>query len=279
MDNNILISAVITTKNASDFIRLCIEALKKQTYKNIEIIVVDNFSTDGTLDIAKELGAIVYSKGPERSAQRNYGAEMSKGEFVCFIDVDMIFSENLIYECVEASKDKEVFGMYIHEKIYGKTFFNRVRDFEESFYRKTPIDAVRIVKRDVFLNIGGFDLSLNGPEDWDLDRRIRALGKTAYIEAIFEHYENQTLKEYLKRKSYYASTFDKYFEKWGFDETTKKQFGLFYRYFIVFFENGKWKKLIRHPIYALSMYFVKSLVGVVYLLSRFNISQKKNVYE
>ena len=85
--------------------------------------------------------------------------------------------------------------------------------------------------------------------------------------------------QYIIKKSYYASNFDNYFKKWGHDETTKKQFGMFYRYIGVYIENGKWKKLLVHPIYSISMYFLRFLIGVVYILSKFNISKKENVYK
>lgn len=45
-----------------------------------------------------------------------------------------------------------------------------MRDFERSFYNTACIDAVRFVRKDKFLEIGGFDESLTGPEDWDFDR-------------------------------------------------------------------------------------------------------------
>ena len=63
------------------------------------------------------------------------------------------------------------------------------------------------------------------------------------------------------------------------DETTKKQFGFYYRYIGVFIENGKWKKLFAHPLLSLSMYFLLFLRGCVYVLAKFNISKKESVYE
>ena len=48
----------------------------------------------------------------------------------------------------------------------------------------------------------------------------------------------------------------------------KKQFGFGYRFFTVFVENGKWKKLVRHPILAVVMYFERVLVGFTYLLNK-----------
>ena len=192
----------------------------------------------------------------------------------------MTLSKNVITECVEIfEKDKNIKALYVPEKIFGSGFFNRVRNFERSFYNATVIDGVRFFRRESFLEIGGFDTSLNGTEDWDIDRRIRNIGEVSIIKSPLFHHENHSLKQWTIKKSYYASNFDNYFKKWGFDKATKKQFGFYYRYIGVFIENGKWKKLICHPLLALSMYFLLFLKGCVFILSKFNISKKESVYK
>lgn len=278
-----MVSIVITTKNAEEFIADCIKSIINSNYiakgGKIEIIVVDNHSTDKTVEIANSLGAKTFIKGPERSAQRNYGVEKSDGVIIGVLDTDMTLSENVISECVEIFEHNEkIKALYIPEKIFGNGFFNKVRNFERSFYNATAIDGVRFFRKEDFLKIGGYDISLNGTEDWDLDRRIKNIGKVSIIKSPLFHHENHTLKKYIIKKSYYASNFDNYFKKWGFDGITKKQFGLYYRYIGAFVEKGKWKKLLRHPILAFSMYFLLFLKGLVYIFSKFNISKKESVY-
>lgn len=278
-----MVSIVITTKNAEEFIADCIKSIINSNYiakgGKIEIIVVDNHSTDKTVEIANSLGAKTFIKGPERSAQRNYGVEKSDGGIIGVLDTDMTLSENVISECVEIFEhNKKIKALYIPEKIFGNGFFNKVRNFERSFYNATAIDGVRFFRKEDFLKIGGYDISLNGTEDWDLDRRIKNIGEVSIIKSPLFHHENHTLKKYIIKKSYYASNFDNYFKKWGFDDITKKQFGLYYRYIGAFVEKGKWKKLLRHPILAFSMYFLLFLKGLVYIFSKFNISKKESVY-
>ena len=98
-----LVSVVITTKNEEKNIENCLKSILKQTYPRdkIEIIVVDNNSTDRTKEIARRYTDKVYNKGPERSAQRNFGAKQAKGEYYLYLDADMILSPNVISECVE----------------------------------------------------------------------------------------------------------------------------------------------------------------------------------
>lgn len=277
-----MVSIIITTKNSEEFIAGCIKSVINSNYTatgEIEIIVVDNYSIDKTVLIANSLGAKTFIKGPERSAQRNYGVQKASGEIIGILDVDMTLSENVITECVEIFQNNEkIKALYIPEKIFVNDFFNKVRNFERSFYNATVIDGVRFFRREDFLKIGGFDTSITGVEDWDLDRRIKNVGEVSIIKSPLFHHENHTLKKYIIKKSYYASNFDNYFRKWGFDETTKKQFGLYYRYIGVFVEKGKWKKLLLHPVLAFSMYFLLFLKGFVYILAKFNISKKENVY-
>lgn len=71
----IKVSVIVTTKNEEGHITNCLKNIKAQTYPQdkIEIIVVDNNSSDKTKEIAKEYTDKVYNCGPERSAQRNFG--------------------------------------------------------------------------------------------------------------------------------------------------------------------------------------------------------------
>jgi len=70
-----LVSVIITTKNEAKNIKQCLESIKRQTYAAIEIVVVDNNSLDATVAITKAYTAHIFTKGPERSAQRNFGAK------------------------------------------------------------------------------------------------------------------------------------------------------------------------------------------------------------
>jgi len=266
------VSVIITTKNEEKNILNCIQSIESQSYPadNVELIVVDNNSSDKTKEIAKRFTDKVYNFGPERAAQRNLGIKESSGEYILYLDADMILSKNLIEESVSLSQKEGFFALYVPEKIIGEGFWIKVRDFERSFYNATCIDAVRFGKKDKFLEIGGFDENLNGPEDWDFNRRISAIGKTGITGSVLFHNESSfNLKLYLNKKEYYSNSFQRYAEKWGKgDKIVKKQLGFWYRYFGVFMENGKWKRFLRHPILALNMYFLRIMVGIVFLKER-----------
>src|SRR3972149_12153043 len=114
-----LVSVIVPTKNSEKFIGECLASIKNQTYRNIEIIVVDNNSTDRTKDIAKKFTDGVYNKGPERSAQRNFGVSRAKGECVLIIDSDMQLNKKVVEECVEKLKNNAgLAGVVIPEESF-----------------------------------------------------------------------------------------------------------------------------------------------------------------
>src|SRR5262245_48197635 len=97
-----LVSVIVTTKNNTATLDDCLKSIvKQQSYRPIELIVVDNFSTDDTQEIAKKYTSNVFVKGPERSTQRNYGVKKAKGEYVMIIDSDMNLSPKVIEQCVK----------------------------------------------------------------------------------------------------------------------------------------------------------------------------------
>jgi len=63
-----LISVIIPTKNSEQTLRECLSSVRAQTYRNFEIIVVENFSSDSTVALAKQYDALVLQGGPERSS-------------------------------------------------------------------------------------------------------------------------------------------------------------------------------------------------------------------
>ena len=266
-----LVSVVITTKNEETNIANCIKSVKKQSFppKKIEIIVVDNNSSDKTKRISKKYTKNVFNKGPERSAQRNYGIAKAKGKYILFLDADMSLSEKVIQECVDKfiQRNDNLVGLYIPERILGDSYWCKVRDFERSFYNGTVIDCVRFFPKIIWDHAKGFDESLTGPEDWDFDKKVRMLGKTGIIRSSLYHNESDfNLKEYLKNKSYYAKSFDKYINKWGKDDPDiKKQFGIWYRFFGVYIEQGKWKKILSNPKLVGGIYLLSLYTGFIYL--------------
>jgi len=297
-----LVSVVVTTRNEEKNIGNCLNSIRAQSWVAIEAIVVDNHSTDATLEISAKLADRVATKGPERSAQRNFGMiNLASGEYVMYVDADMILSPRLVESCVEHIQRTGAAALYLSETVLGARYFSRVRRFERGFYDGTPIDGARFFHRPTFTYVGGFDEALfvkGGCEDWDIDKKIKQVGTIVALPAItakrfkgnweFAHfvadrsvpfipeyagiYHNEVefeLVPYLRKKSYYIQGFDGYIEKWGrCDPDIRRQMGFGYRYWTVFTEKGKWLWLLRRPDLAFGMYFLRGLVGVIYLINR-----------
>lgn len=283
------LSVVITTRNEAANIANCIHAFDA-VRDEVEVIVVDNASTDDTKKIAADLGATVLDKGPERCAQRNLGWQMAKAEWVIVLDADMILPQETIKEMLGiagrgqdlgrktedgrpdlVSKVSSPLAYWIPEIRTGSGIRVKARNFERSFYDGTCIDALRLFHKSILEKTGGYDESLiAGGEDWELDIRILETGaKCAILKNHLVHNEKQlTLKRMLEKKAYYSKSMTAYQAKWRGHPALKKQFGLLYRFFGVFVERGKWKRLLRHPVLAFVMYFERMAVGLIYLLNR-----------
>jgi glycosyltransferase involved in cell wall biosynthesis len=118
-----MVSVVITTKNEEKNIANCLKSIKAQTFKDTEVILVDNYSTDKTTQIAQKHGATTYLKGNERSTQRNFGVNVAKGKYVLYLDADMILNPNLIERCIQKCESESVGALYVPERIVGAGFW------------------------------------------------------------------------------------------------------------------------------------------------------------
>lgn len=274
MNRGQIVSVIITTKNEESTVARLIESIKKQTYKFKEIILVDNKSEDKTLEIAKKMGVKVYIFGPERSAQRNFGAKKATGQYLIFLDADMELTPDVLKSCVEiCNKDKKIGGVVIPEESKAVYFWEKVKAFERSFYNEEgdeTTDAARFFRREVFEKAGGYDETITGPEDWDLPERIKKTGfKIGRITATIYHHERISNPLSLaKKKFYYALSLNKYLQKHKINAFSAKTI-----YFLrpVFYKHRE--KLLAHPILALGMILMFTLEllggGLGYFVGRF----------
>lgn len=249
-----VVSVIVTTKNEEAVIGKLLESIFKQSYKSIEAILVDNNSEDNTLNVSKRFKNLkIYQKGPERSAQRNYGAKMATGSFLFFLDADMELTSKVVEDCVKKIYQEKVEGVVVPEESKWTNFWGEVKAFERSFYSENgdPItDAARFFSKKVFNKVGGYDEEITGPEDWDLPDRIRESGFKIgrSIEVIFHHEQDLSLPDLFKKKFYYGLNAHKYLSKHAIPVFSPKTI-----YFLrpLFYKN--WTKLVKHPFLSLAM--------------------------
>jgi glycosyltransferase involved in cell wall biosynthesis len=254
--NQALVSVIVPTRNSARALEACLRSVRAQGYAPIELIVVDNASTDGTQAIAARHADLSFGFGPERSAQRNEGARRAKGEFVVFIDSDMVLTENVMAACVNAMPPG-VAGVVIPEESFGEGFWAQCKKLERSFYVGVSwMEAARFFRRADVLAAGGYDETLVSGEDWDLSQRMERRGTVSRIADLIFHDEGRlTLGATLRKKSYYAKAFAKYAAKREHAGSAAKQTGILSRYWLFLSRPGK---LFAHPLIGFGMLFMKT---------------------
>ena len=253
-----MVSAVIPIIRNDPHVAGCVEAIKNSTYKNVEIIVVD--------------------EGKERSYQRNVGIKKARGEYLIWIDSDMLLHPNLLEDCVKKIEDGSDFyainltstgtekittkptAIYIPERIVTEGWFGRLRDWERQFYNGSLVDVVRFIRT---ADCPLFDEELHGVEDSDWERQIKVKNFVT-SDYPFYHHDKVGVIRYLKKKAYYAKSLGAYKRK----NPNDKLLTFKYRCWDVFVQNGKWKRLISRPDLAIQMFILVFARGVIYLCAK-----------
>jgi len=212
-----LVSVIIPTYNSERTIEICLKSIKKQTYSNIEVIVVDNYSTDGTREIAAKYANSVLLKGFERSAQVNFGVKYARGKYIYRVDSDFILEPTVVEEAVEKCEKEGFDAVCIHNTSDPTvSFWAKVRKLERDCYVDDELNvAARFFRKDVFDTVGGFDEEMVASEDYDLHNRLLKAGfKIGRIKAKEIHIgEPKKLLEIVKKHYYYGKTLPKFLEK------------------------------------------------------------------
>jgi len=209
-----LVSVIIPTYNSSRTLERCLNSIDDQDYRPVELIIVDRYSKDNTRQIAINHGAEFLLKGPERSSQKNLGATRAKGELLYFVDSDFILECDAIGKCVEACRYYHAVSTINYS--LGQSLWGKSIALKEQFLALDPtIQTVRFIRKDVFLESGGFDESLVVGEDLDLYRRLHENGYfIGSVDAVEWHVgEPETFRDIVKRSFYYGKVVEAYFRK------------------------------------------------------------------
>lgn len=256
--NQPVISVIVTTYNNTTTLDSCLASIANQSYDAIELIVVDNNSTDNTKEIARSYTNKVFNVGPERSAQRNYGVTQAKGDYVMIIDSDMELTSNVVSACVEqVTIQPEQKGLVIPEESFGKGFWAQCKRLERSFYVGVEwMEAARFFSRKTYLDLGGYNEQLISGEDWDLSQRVAKIAALGRINEYIRHNEGHLqLGRTLKKKYYYAQKFAQYLDANKATSAVGSQTGIFTRYGLFF---SRPQHLFRQPHLGIGMLFMKT---------------------
>lgn len=209
------VSVVVVTFNRSSFVKSCLESLNKQTYPHdrYEVILVDDGSTDDTVEIAKKEGVRVIEHGGNRGipSARNTGLAAAKGDIIAYIDDDAVADSEWLERLIRpfddptisatggqilAYKTEFVTERYLSASGYGnpapldfgrsKNLFWRFWVYLKTMFaytipeKPTEVQAIYTVnaayRTSVLKNLLGFDEFLLTDEDTDLSNRLRHIG-------------------------------------------------------------------------------------------------------
>lgn len=199
------VSIVIPMYNESRYVGRCLDSLKAQTYKDFELIMIDDGSTDRSVQIVqsyqdqfKKLTVLKQQRGGPGKA-RNRWAQEATWEILVFVDADMVFDEHYIEELIKPIVEgKEVGTAHGREYVANKNHpiaraFSLVR---LSYNPQIPRGGVfRAIRKDAFSQAGWFDTS-KGYSDDDLTKRI---GSSLSIPSAIAYHNNpESFSEIVK---------------------------------------------------------------------------------
>lgn len=209
-----LVSVIIPTYNRAETVRRSIDSALEQTYRPIEVIVVDDGSIDATREVLESYGQRihpVYQENGGPSVARNTGAAAANGEFIAFLDSDDVWKPAKLArqvhlmleggECVPCCISNA--EIVCEEQSATTTTFDIsgvMTNLQEGFWlNPAPILATRfilfnqvvMIRREAFCKVGGFKPELRLLEDYDLAFRLARLGPWGFIaEPLVEKYND-----------------------------------------------------------------------------------------
>ena len=210
-----LVSIIVTTRNSSRTLEACLRSVRAQTHPRIELIVVDNASSDSSAAIARAHADQLITAGPERCAQRNIGVVASAGEYVLIVDSDMVLAPDVVAACLRRCGGGN--AVAIDEISFGEGFWSRCKALERSCYRgDSVVSAARFFRRSALLAVGGYDESLIATEDWDVSMRVVGDAVLLFAESAIRHDEGRLrLRELFLKKLYYGRSSPRFVRKHG----------------------------------------------------------------
>lgn len=226
-----LVSVVISSYQSADTLSCAVYSVLNQSYRTLEVVVVDNGSTDNTQEVIAELAKRDSRVHPVRLEQnrrpaggRNAGVENSSGEYIAFLDADDEWLPEKLEPQVWALDTQPQAGVVIANgwmidaqsgirQLYSdtyQTYFNRLSPRElqpgrglfwldvqvrETIYEKCFINTSSILlRKDLFKSTGGFDANRFGPEDVDL--WVRLAKRTRFI-----YFDKPVVNRYVSTNS------------------------------------------------------------------------------
>ena len=190
------VSVIIPTYNRGRYISSTVDSVLRQTFDDLEVVVVDDGSTDDTRDKLKKYNSrikVIHQKNSERALSRNTGVANSTGKYIAFLDSDDLWLEDKLEKQVEILDESPdtvlVFGQSQRinaEDEQIKTAKRQIKGesgnvFEKLLLRNFIVSATPLLRREGFETTAGFQTQYIPYEDWGFWLRFSLLGKFHFI--------------------------------------------------------------------------------------------------
>lgn len=278
-------SIVIPAYNAAPFIAETIESCLQQTLQDIEILVIDDGSTDSTASIVKSFQNpkihYHYKKNSGVADTRNYGARLAKGEYLGFLDADDLFSPENVEKKIKALElhpetnvaysamlrfSKEKGDLDLVESHLGKGD----ETLEHILHFKSNVcPSQMIVRKKAFDDVGGYDTRLSTSADWDLAIRLAAKGGFHYLPEPLVRYRihpNQMHHNIPLMENDVMTAFEKYSQSGIFRSEAEERLCRFEFSLILsasYLHIGKWNQSVYWGFTALRMHPLTTLKKII----------------
>lgn len=201
-------SVIVPLYNKAPYVRKALESVVEQTYKDFELIIIDDGSTDNSATICEEYlnnithqtSHIIHQKNAGVAAARNDGVKVSKGDYVAFLDADDWWEPMFLEEMDKLIQEYPDAGLYATNYIYykpGKTHValkieRGYMNYPEAYLRgEMPVwTGAACMPRKVFDEMGGFPKGIKLGEDFLLWAKTALRYKVAFCEKSLAYYNN-----------------------------------------------------------------------------------------
>lgn len=196
MDFHPLVTVVIPTRNRSDRIREAVKTVLDQTWRRLEVVVVDDASDDRTAEVVDSLRgedsrvrSVRHSRRKGAAAARNTGVREGSGSLLAFNDDDCTWSPRKLERQVDALEGGHGIVAYCPMRLRLSSGGERIvavpdaeRDALEALLKRSFIPTpTALVPRELFREVGGFDEDLPALQDWDLVLRLAPLSRFRFV--------------------------------------------------------------------------------------------------